>query len=61
MIHLLQKGFIEKYLCCFTHKEPYFPYEPMTEWMAGSTSASSNMHIVVDDNNNSYMSIVIMR
>ena len=59
MIHLLQKGFIEKYLCWFTHKEPYFPYETMVEWMVGSTSSSNNIDKVVDDNSNSYMSIVM--
>jgi hypothetical protein len=24
-MHLLQKGFIEKYLCWYAHREPYVP------------------------------------
>jgi len=31
----------------------------MVEWMAGSTSSFSNMYKVVDDNNNSYMNIIM--
>jgi len=58
-IHLLQKGFIEKYLCWYAHGEPYVPYETMIERMVESTSSSSNMYEVVDDNNNYYRSMVI--
>lgn len=29
MIHLLQKRFMERYLCWFAHGEPYFPHETM--------------------------------
>jgi len=29
MIHLLQKRFMERYLCWFAHGEPYVPHETM--------------------------------
>jgi hypothetical protein len=58
-IHLLQKGFIEKYLCWFAHGEPYVPYKTMIERIIESTSSSSNVHEVVDDNNNPYMNMVM--
>jgi hypothetical protein len=34
IMHLLQKGFMRKYLCWFAYEEPYFPYETMVERMA---------------------------
>ena len=37
----------------------YVPYETMVERMVGSTSNSSNVYVVVDDNSNFYTSIVI--
>jgi hypothetical protein len=58
-IHLLQKGFMEKYLCWFAHGEPYVPYKTMIERIIESTSSSSNVHEVVDDNNNPYMNMVM--
>jgi hypothetical protein len=54
-----KKTFMEKYLCWFVYREPYVPYETMLERMIGSTFSSSNMHRVVDDNNNYYKSIVM--
>jgi hypothetical protein len=54
MMHLLEKKFIEKYLCWFTHEKPYVSYEIMVERMVGSTFSSSNVHWVVNDNSNSY-------
>ena len=60
MVNLLQKkGLKEKYLCWLAHREPYIPYKTMIEMMVGSTSSCSNVHGVVDDNDNSYRSIVI--
>jgi len=58
-MHLLQKWFTEKYFCWFTYGEPYVPYETMIERMVGSTSSSSNVHGVVNDNNNCYSSMVM--
>jgi hypothetical protein len=56
MMHLLyiKKGFLEKYFCLFAHKEPYVPYDTMVEKMIGSTSSSSNVNGIVDDNRNPY-------
>jgi hypothetical protein len=50
---------VEKYLCWFAHREPYVPYETMIEMMVRSTSRSSNMHGVVEDNNNPYRNMVM--
>jgi hypothetical protein len=47
---------MEKYLYWFAHEEPYVTYEIMIERMIGSTFSSSNVHGVVDDNNNPYRS-----
>ena len=58
-IHLLQKGFMKKYLCWFAHGEPYVPYKTMIERIIESTSSSSNVDEVVDDNNNPYMNMVM--
>jgi hypothetical protein len=58
-IHLLQKGFMEKYLCWFAHGEPYVPYKTMIERIIESTSSSINVDEVVNDNNNPYMNMVM--
>jgi hypothetical protein len=50
---------MDKYLCWFAHGEPYVPYETMVERMVGSTSSSSNVYRVVDDNNNLFRRMVI--
>jgi hypothetical protein len=57
-IHLLQKGFMEKYLSWLAHEESYVPYETMVERMIGSTSSSNNLHGVAYDNSNCYRSMV---
>jgi hypothetical protein len=36
----------------FAYEEPHVPCETMIENMIGSTSSSSNVHGVVNDNNN---------
>ena len=50
---------MEKYFCWFSHGEPYVPYKNLVEMMVGSTFSFSNVHGVIDDNNNSYMNMVI--
>ena len=58
-MHLLQKEFMEKYLCWYAHGEPYVPYDTMVERMVRSTSSASNVHGVVDNNNNPYRNMVM--
>jgi len=58
-MHILQKEFIKRYMCWFTDRESYVPHETMIEKMVGSTSSSSNVHEIVDDNNNSYKNMVM--
>ena len=58
-MHFLQKGFIEKYLYWYAHREPYVTYYTMVKRMVGSTSSSNNVHRVVDDNSNSYRNMVM--
>jgi hypothetical protein len=58
-MYLLQKGFMEKYLCLLTYREPYVPYETMIERIVWSTYSSSNVHGVIDDNSNHYRSMII--
>ena len=50
---------MEKYLCWYAHGELYVPHDTMVERMVGSTSSSSNVHEVVDDNNNPYKNMVM--
>jgi hypothetical protein len=59
MMHLLHKEFIEDYLCWYAHGELFVRNESMVERIVGSTFSASNVHGVVNDNNNSYMNIVI--
>jgi len=54
-----KKRFMGKYLCWFAYRKPYVPYETMVERMIESTSISSNVHEVVDDNNNPYINMVM--
>ena len=58
-IDILQKGFMEQYMCCYSYREPYVPHETMIEMMIGSTSSASNLHEVVDDNSNPYRTMVM--
>jgi hypothetical protein len=50
---------MEKYLYLFAHGEPYIPYKTMIERMIRSTSSSSSVHEVEDDNNNPYKNMVM--
>jgi hypothetical protein len=52
IMHLLQKRFMKKYLCWYAYGKPYVPHDIMVEMMVESTSSSSNVHEVIDDNNN---------
>jgi len=58
-MYLLQKIFIEQYLCWYTHEKPYVPHETMIERMVGSTSSASNVHEVVNDNSNHCRTMVM--
>jgi len=58
-MYFLQKGFMEQYLCWYAHEEPYISHETMVEMIVGSTSSASDVHGVVDDNNNPYRTIVM--
>ena len=58
-MHLVQKGLMEKYMCWFAQGEPYVSHKTIMKRMIGSTSSSSNMHEVVDDNSNSYRNMVM--
>jgi hypothetical protein len=59
MMHLLKKGFIEKYLYWFAHGESYVPYKTILEMIIGLISSSSNIHGFMDDNSNPYKIIMI--
>jgi hypothetical protein len=54
-MHLLQKEFIEKYICMHTENH----HNTTVKRMVGSTYSSSNMHGVVYDNSNPYRNIVM--
>ena len=59
-MYLLQKKrFMEQYICRYAHEEPYIPHETMVEMMIGSTSSTSNVHGVVDDNSNPYKTMIM--
>jgi hypothetical protein len=58
-MHLLHKGFMEKYLCWYAHREPFIPRETMIERMDESTFSASNVHEVETDNNNPYRTMVM--
>jgi hypothetical protein len=58
-MHLLHKGFMEDYLCWYAHGELFVHNKSMVERMVGSTSSASNVHGVVNDNNNPYRNMVM--
>jgi hypothetical protein len=43
----------------YAHEEPYVPHDIMVERLVGSTSSSSNLHGVIDDNNNPYRNMIM--
>ena len=59
MMHLLHKGFIEKYLCWYAYEKSFVPHETTIEKMVGSTSSTSNVHEVETNNNNPYRTMII--
>jgi len=58
-MHLLHKGFMKDYMCWDAHRELFDRNESMVKRMVGSTFSASNMHEVVNDNNNPYKNIVM--
>ena len=59
-MYLLQKKkFMEQYMCRYAHEEPYISHETIVEMMIGSTSSTSNVHGVVDDNSNPYKTMIM--
>ena len=58
-MHLLHKEFMEDYLCWYAYGELIVCNESTVERMAESTSSASNVHGVVNDNNNPYMNMVM--
>jgi hypothetical protein len=58
-MHLLTKGFMEDYLCWYAHGELFVYNESMVEKVVESTSSSSNMHEVGNDNINPYKNMVM--
>ena len=50
---------MEIYLCRFAHGEPYISYKTMIERMVRSTSSSSSVHEVEDNNSNPYKNMVM--
>jgi hypothetical protein len=59
MMCLLKIKYVEMYLRWFAHGEPYVPYNTILERIVSSTSSSSNIHEVVNYNNNRYKSMMI--
>ena len=52
MMHLLHKGFMEDYLCWYAHIELFVRNKSMRERVVRSTSSATNVHGVVNNNNN---------
>ena len=50
---------MKKYLCWFVHGEPYVLYTTMIQRIVESTSNSSSVHGVADDNSNPYRNMVM--
>jgi len=50
---------MKDYLCWYTHGELFVPNESIVETVVGSTSNASNVHEVVNDNNNPYRNMVM--
>jgi hypothetical protein len=50
---------MKKYMCWFVHGEPYVLYETMIQRIVESTSNSSSVHGVADDNSNPYRNMVM--
>ena len=59
MMYLLQKEFMEDYLCWYAQREEVVPHKTMIKRMVESICSSKNVNRVVDANNNSYKNIVM--
>jgi len=46
-------------MCWYPHREPCVPHDVMIEKMVRSAYSFSNMHGVIDDNNNPYNNIIM--
>lgn len=57
--HLLHKGFMENYMCWYSHGEIFVPHKTKIKRKSESTSSASNMHVVIDDNNNPYKNMTM--
>jgi len=60
MMHLLHKGFMEDYLCWYAHEKLFVHNESMVERVVGSNFRASNVHELVNDNNNPYKKNMVM-
>jgi len=58
-MRLLTNRFIEDYLCWYVYGELFVPNESIVERVVGSTSSTSNVHEVVNDNSNPYRNMVM--
>jgi hypothetical protein len=58
-MHLLTKEFMEDYLCWYAHGELFVPNESMAERVVGSTSSTSNILEVGNENSNPYKNMVM--
>jgi len=58
-MHLLTKGFMEDYLCWYTHEKLFVPNQSIKEWVIGSIFSASNMHEVGNENSNPYRNMVM--
>jgi len=59
MMHLLHKGFMKDYLCWYAHEELFVSNKSMGERVVESTSSTSNVHGVANDNSNPYRNMVM--
>jgi hypothetical protein len=59
MMHLLHKGFMENYQCCYAYEEVFVSKKRMEERVVGSTSSASNVHEAANDNTNPYRNMVM--
>jgi hypothetical protein len=50
---------MKDYLCWYVHGELFVRNESVVERMVGSTSSASNVHEVINDNNNPYKNMVM--
>jgi len=59
MMHLLHKGFMENYQCCYAHGEVFGSKRRMEEMVVGSTSSANNVHEAANDNTKPYRNMVM--